>query len=185
MTHPTNRVSSLKHRAHRLVSCLVVIAAALCARADEPTDIALKLIGIDGKPVPLTVKEFRALPRVSVEVPNRQGQMERFTGVPVHQLLAKAKVPQGAELRDEWMRAFVEVEAADEYRVVFSLQEIDPGFTDRVVLLADERDGKPLDKDQGPFQMIVPGEKRRARWVRSVESIRVLDSLWAREAKTP
>ncbi|MFO1003408.1 MAG: hypothetical protein U0936_24000 [Planctomycetaceae bacterium] len=68
------------------------------------------------------------------------------------------------------------VRAKDEYRVVFSLCEFDPVFTDRMILLADEQDGKPLNEENGPFQIIVPGEKRRARWVRQVNRIRVMES---------
>ena len=48
-----------------------------------------------------------------------------------------------------------------------------PGFTDRVILLADRRDGKPLSAREGPFQVIVPGEKKHARWVRQVIRLKV------------
>jgi hypothetical protein len=58
--------------------------------------------------------------------------------------------------------------------VVFALPELDPGFTDRVILLADKGDGHPLDGKEGPFRIIVPGEKRMARWVRQVTILRVL-----------
>ena len=68
------------------------------------------------------------------------------------------------------------MEAADEYRAIFALAELDPGFTDRVIILADTRDGEPLEKYKGPFQIVVPGEKRQARWVRMVKEIRVVDS---------
>jgi hypothetical protein len=49
------------------------------------------------------------------------------------------------------------------YRVVFALAELDPGYTDRVILLADRADGQPLDSKTGPFRIVVPGEKRMAR----------------------
>jgi hypothetical protein len=91
-------------------------------------------------------------------------------------LLDKLKVPKGEAFRGEWMRAFVVVEATDDYRAIFALPELDPGFTDRVVILADTRDGHPLEKYKGPFQVVVPGEKRQARWVRMVKEIRLVDS---------
>jgi hypothetical protein len=54
------------------------------------------------------------------------------------------------------------------HQVVFALSEFDPGFADRVILLADRRDTHPLSAPEGPFRIVVPGEKRHARWVREV-----------------
>jgi hypothetical protein len=66
------------------------------------------------------------------------------------------------------------VEAADKYQVVFALPELDSLFTDRVILLADTCDGKPLPEKNGPLQIIVPDEKRHARWVRQVKSLTIV-----------
>jgi hypothetical protein len=68
---------------------------------------------------------------------------------------------------------YVIVEAADGYQALFALPELDPAFTDRVILLADHRDGQPLDARTGPFQIVVPGEKKHARWVRQVTGLRI------------
>jgi hypothetical protein len=46
-------------------------------------------------------------------------------------------------------------------------------LTDRVVLLADTKDGQPLPTREGPFRIIVPDEKRPARWVRQVRAVTV------------
>lgn len=77
------------------------------------------------------------------------------------------------------MRGVVLVDARDDYRVAFALTEFDPAFTDREILLADRVDGRPLDESTGPWQIVVPGEKRHARWVRMVKTVRVLDAAWA------
>jgi hypothetical protein len=71
------------------------------------------------------------------------------------------------------MRLYVIVEAADGYQAVFALSEFDPDFTDRVIILADRRDGKPLPPPEGPFRLVVAGEKRHARWVRGVTTLDV------------
>ena len=63
------------------------------------------------------------------------------------------------------------IEATDGYRVLFSLAELDPGFTDRVVILADRVSGQPLPASEGPYRLIVPGEKRPARWAGQVTRI--------------
>jgi hypothetical protein len=54
------------------------------------------------------------------------------------------------------------VEAADGYRVVIALPEIDPAFTNKQILLAFLRDGKPLDQKEGPYRIVIPDEKRMA-----------------------
>ena len=47
-----------------------------------------------------------------------------------------------------------------------------PDVHDGTVLVADSLDGKPL-ADDGPLKLIATGEKRPARWVRNLVSIRV------------
>jgi hypothetical protein len=41
------------------------------------------------------------------------------------------------------------------------------------VLLANKRDGKPLDDYAGALCIIVPHEKRNGRWVRQVKSLTI------------
>ena len=66
------------------------------------------------------------------------------------------------------------LEAADDYKVVFALAELDPDFSDRQIILADKRDGKPLDDKQGPWRIVAPGDKRPARWIRQVTSLKIV-----------
>jgi hypothetical protein len=68
---------------------------------------------------------------------------------------------------------YLVVEAADGYRAVFALAEFDPAFTDRVILLADRRDGQALSSRDGPLLIVVPDEKRYARWVQQAIALRV------------
>jgi len=56
---------------------------------------------------------------------------------------------------------------------VFALAELDSELTDRVILLTDTKDGQPLPPNEGSFRVIVPGEKRPARWVRQVRAVTV------------
>ena len=54
--------------------------------------------------------------------------------------------------------------ATDGYRAVFALPGLDHAYTDRIVILADRRDGKPLTEKEGPLRIVVADEKREARW---------------------
>ena len=66
------------------------------------------------------------------------------------------------------------VGAIDGYKVAFALAEIDPAFATREIVLADRRDGKPLDDKEGPLRVVAPGDKRPARWVRQVITLRIV-----------
>ncbi|MGA8310117.1 MAG: hypothetical protein WB755_08820 [Terriglobales bacterium] len=67
------------------------------------------------------------------------------------------------------------IQAADGYRVVIALPELDPAFTDKKVLLVFLRNDKPLDEKEGPYRVVIPDEKRMARWVRQVTKLTIVE----------
>jgi DMSO/TMAO reductase YedYZ molybdopterin-dependent catalytic subunit len=125
------------------------------------------------QPLKLTTPEFARLPRQTVRAKDHEGKEAEFAGVPLVEVLKASGVKFGQDLRGPALATYLVVEAADGYRAVFAMRELDPAFTDRVILLADRRDGKPLGGSAGPLRVIVPGEKRHARWVRRVIGLRV------------
>ena len=127
-------------------------------------------------PFALTTGDIAALPHRSVSVADEKNGNEMYQGVAVVELLRRAGAPLGSELRGPKMRLYVLVKARDGYAAVFALPEFDAGFTDRVILLADRRQGQALGAGEGPLRLIVPGEKRRARWVRQVTDIEVMSA---------
>lgn len=66
-----------------------------------------------------------------------------YEGVWLHEVLKRAGVPQGSELRGKALSSYVVAQAQDGYQVVFSLGELDPAFIDNEILLADTANGKP------------------------------------------
>ena len=68
-------------------------------------------------------------------------------------------------------RSYLLVEAADGYKAVFALPELDPAFTDKKVYLVTKRDSKPLSEKERPFRIVLPDEKRATRWVRQVRTL--------------
>jgi hypothetical protein len=52
---------------------------------------------------------------------------------------------------------------------------LDPDFTNKEVILAYLEDGKPLDDKAGPYRIVIPEEKRMARWVRQVTILKIVD----------
>ena len=94
-------------------------------------------------------------------------------GVALIELLQKAGVTTGAKLRGENLAQDVLISAADGYEVLYALAEIDPEFTDQVILVAIEKDGQPLATGEGPFRIIAPNDKKPALWIREVRAIKV------------
>ncbi len=126
-------------------------------------------------PLVLTAADIKNLPRTKVPVENSGTKKTQvYEGVLVEELLKKVGAPLGSHLSGPAMASYVLVEAADNYRVIYSLAELDSGFQDSSVPLADTLDGAPLAPDQGPFKLVAPHEKRPARWVKMVKSISVV-----------
>lgn len=97
-----------------------------------------------------------------------------YEGVLLRQVLQQASAPQGQQLRGSSLARYLVVEGADGYKVVFSLPELDPAFGNRLVLLADRRDGHALATDEVPLRLVIPDDQRRARWVRKIIRMQVM-----------
>ena len=80
----------------------------------------------------------------------------------------------GDNLRGKELADYVVAEASDGYRVVFSIAELDPGFSNVQVIVATKVDGQPLPAHDGPLRLVVPGDKRPARRVRMLTTISVV-----------
>ncbi|MBX3282468.1 MAG: molybdopterin-dependent oxidoreductase [Acidobacteria bacterium] len=128
-----------------------------------------------GKTITVTRAELTKLGRISLSLKDH-GADANFEGVPLFEVLKLAGVEFGESLRGKRLTTFLLVEAADGYRVVIALPELDSSFTDKRVILADKRDGKPLTAKSGPWQIVVEGDKRAGRWVRQVIKLRILDA---------
>ena len=99
--------------------------------------------------------------------------MVTFEGVLLTDLLAKVATPTGDVFHSTAASYYLVAEGRDGYRAVFAWAELDPSFMDKAVYVVTKRDGKPLSENEGPFELVVPGEKRNARWVRQLSSLRV------------
>lgn len=125
------------------------------------------------KPLTLQAADLKALPHTEVTGKDRDGKEHRYSGVALAELLKKAGATLGGELRGENLMKYVVVKAIDGYEALYVLPELDPDFAERTIILADAVDGAPLPSGVGPYRIVVPGEKKPARWVREVKSIEV------------
>ena len=160
-----------------LISLLGMLAYAVAGRSDPPAPPpALEVINQQGTAFSFTAAELAKMPQKELKVREHGGDEATFKGVLVASVLKEADVTLGDRLRSKALTNHLIVEASDKYRALFSLPEIDPDWTDNVVLLAVSRNGEPLDAAHGPLQLIAPGDKRHSRWVKQVIRLTVRES---------
>ena len=139
----------------------VVVQAWAQAPPSSTPPAALAVNGDVGTTLSLTPADLKSLPRTRVEVKD-DGRTLTYEGVLVGEILKRAGVPLGAELRGDAMATYVVASATDGYQVVFSIGERDPGFTSNDIIVADTIDGKPLFGIRG----------RCASWRRRTDALR-------------
>ncbi|MET0243432.1 MAG: molybdopterin-dependent oxidoreductase [Flavitalea sp.] len=129
----------------------------------KPGSASLKISGEVTKELVFNKDDLRKLDRTTAILKDRDGRDVPYTGVSIQRLLEMAGVTTGKQLRGENLTKYLLVKCADGYEILFSLAELDNGFNDKKVILADESAGKDLPVDRGPFRIVIEGEKVPAR----------------------
>ena len=164
-----------------LALILIALFCAFAASAKEmkktdsapKTETLLRVETENGKFIELKAADLSKLPRREVKGKTHDGAGATFAGTELREILKLAGVKFGKEAKGSHLNSFLVVEAADDYRVVFAMSELEADLTDKVILLADTRDGKPLSKAEGNLRLVVPDEKKQARWVRQVVVLKI------------
>jgi hypothetical protein len=147
---------------------LLLVSATFVAAEDHPPTPPVR-----DQTITVSAGTLAGLPRVKVEAKEHDNPTSTYEGVLLGSILERAGIPRGEKLRGKALRAIVVITASDGYEVVFTLPDTDPAFTDRLIVLADKKDGKPLPEKEGPFHIVAPAEKRPARWIRNVRTIAI------------
>lgn len=156
------------------LACVLILLGSTVASAQTKQSPPILTVGGEVvHPLKLTEADIARLPRQKVTAKDHDGKVAIFEGVALIEFLRMAGVEFGEKLRGKNLALFLVVDAADGYRAVFALPELDLAFIDQTIVLADIKDGKALPASNGPWQIIVPNEKRHARWVRQVVSLTV------------
>ena len=152
-------------------TALIILVA--CASALAQTS-QISVEGLGGKAAVISAQDLKQMPRTLLTVTDPKTKAaQHYEGVLLSTVLAKVGAPTGKTLHGAEFRDYVEVIASDNYRVIFSLAEVDPPTHANQVLIADTLDGKPMESPQGPFKLIAPDDIRPERWVRMITRIRI------------
>ncbi|HVT32914.1 MAG TPA: molybdopterin-dependent oxidoreductase [Rhodanobacteraceae bacterium] len=169
----TSIPSASRRRLALAALALLLACAGASAREAAAAGGGVDIGGEHVKAAHLALADLAKLPHVSVRA-SAHGVEGDWSGVPLIELLKSAGAPSGETLRGPAMALYVRVTASDGYRAVFALAGIDSSIGGETVILADGRNGQPLDDKEGPLRIIAPGDRRPARWVRQVIAIDLL-----------
>ncbi len=133
---------------------------------------ALTVQGLDGKSITLAIADLQKLPPQTIKGAVH-GTPATFEGVRLADVLSKVALPLGEKYHQTCTSYYLLVDAQDGYRAVFAWAELDPAFMEKEIYVVTSRDGKPLSEKEGPFELVVPGEKRPGRWVRQVTALKI------------
>lgn len=165
--------------ARLLRRCLCVLALVswagpgMGAEAARSAAATLAVQGIGQEAIRYSLAELRALPMHKVRAEFARGRSAECEGVRLADILAKSGIAMGQALAGDRLSEYLLVSARDGYTVLFALTELDPEFSDAPVLLCLTLDGAAIPEDSGPLRLVVPRDRRHARWVRQVTGLSV------------
>jgi hypothetical protein len=159
-----------------LLMASLALTVPLYAQADTSSRSVLLTVRGEmiGHPVEMSRADLERFSRRIVSATARDGKVKKFEGFALGEILEKAGVKFGEALHQDAAATYLLAEAADGYRVVFALPELEARTPDRMILIADRQDGNALPAAAGPLQIIALGDKGHGRWVRQVTSLTLI-----------
>lgn len=156
---------------------IVFLSGASAQTKSKPGPKALFTVNGDvARPLRITESDLAKLPRRTVALKDHAGITVTYEGIPLVEITRLARVPYGEDLKGKDMATYVVVKGSDKFRAIFALPELDPTYTDKIVILADKKDNQPLPSDEGPLRIITPDDKRQSRWVKRAVALTVVKS---------
>jgi hypothetical protein len=150
-----------------------LLLAALLTLAATPVlaqDLKVTVAGRDS--VILSAADLKALPRAKATF-TAHGKSITYEGAVLNAALKQAGVVSGDRLMGRYLNQVVTAKGADGFTASYSLGETDPIYRTNPVIIADSKDGQPLDAKEGPYRLVVDGDLRPGRSVRQVVSVEV------------
>lgn len=158
------------------VGARMVVGSSQPPASSSSEPVVLHVGGVGVKATAFSARQLAELPRTRVSIKQQDDSTLVYEGVRADEVLKAAGMTFGQTLRGERLADYLVVEASDGYRAVYALTELDPDFSDRIVLIADRLDAEPLDARTGPLRIVVSDERRHARWVRNVTRLTIESS---------
>ena len=149
---------------------LAAVAAILAANPALAQDLKVTVQGRDT--VVLTPADLKALPRAKATF-TAHGKPITYEGALLNAALKQAGVVSGDRLMGRYLNQVVIAKGSDGFTATYSLGETDPIYRANPVIIADSKDGQPLDAKEGPYRLVVDGDLRPGRSPRMLVSVEV------------
>ena len=153
-----------------LLAALITPLAVWAATPVLAQDLKVTVQGRDS--VVLTPADLKALPRAKATF-TAHGKQITYEGPLLNAALLKAGVVSGDRLMGRYLNQVVVAKGSDGFTASYSLGETDPVYRANPVIVADSKDGQPLDAREGPYRLVVDGDLRPGRSVRALVSVEV------------
>ncbi|WGF86320.1 molybdopterin-dependent oxidoreductase [Marinivivus vitaminiproducens] len=165
--------SGLDRHAARLRVMVAAAGVALALGPGIAYGQTIELRSADGGARTLDRSTLAAMPQAEV-VLDDHGETARYEGVPLVALARLAGAPTGEGMRGAAaLSTILLLRAADGYRVVLAVSDVDPSIRPDGAILALTKDGRDLDAHEGPYRAVIGGDARPARSARQVTAIEV------------
>lgn len=150
-------------------------AIATCTAALPAQQQALELRLPGERTVTLPLTRLRALPSDTVRLVPHHGEPTLYRAATLATVMEAAGLPLDSLRvgRNAWT---IVAEARDNYRVAFTVAEVDPKLGPSRVWLAYETSTGAIPASEGPFRLIVPTDARQARSIHQLVRLRVVDA---------
>ncbi|GAB3105155.1 hypothetical protein GCM10027081_36570 [Cupriavidus yeoncheonensis] len=170
-------------RAVGLALLPALLAACATMPGDDRAPAPLTLAGDVNRPATLSPAQLQALPAITQQVSYAGSggrQTRTYTGASLWPLLDQAGITTNPAVHNDLLSKYVVATGAGNYRAVFSLGELSPGFGNRagLVAYAETIDGssRPLATN-GPLRLTAPGDVRGGRYVSGLTRLEVRSAV--------
>lgn len=170
--------SRIRHTVLALLSSVLLTAISARGGHDSSpeSDYQLAINGEVPTPIMAGASDLSKLKSYSVKAKDHDGKTSTYKGPLLVDVLKLSGMTFGESVRGPRLATYLLVTCRDNYKVILALPEFDPAFTDKLVIVAGLKDGKPLSETEGPLRLIIQGEKRQARWARQMAALTIVNS---------
>ncbi len=168
--------------------CALWLHVAVCAEESAYANFITTTLQVSGhveQPLQLTVAQLAAeftlhqggnFPLICQSGANK-GQLEHFKGVLLRDILTKASII--SREHNELKKIVIIATASDNYKAVFSWNELFNTELGEGVLVFFEKDGLPLNDFEGRIALVSSKDTRtgprHVRWLKQIEVVKITD----------
>lgn len=140
-------------------------------------NLTFSVTGAVSRPTDWTVEELRRKFAGSIRTVEFTLKEKRYAShcLSLLQIVKASSIKTDPDRKNHAVCFAVIVRARDGYSACFSLAELQPDLGGRAAWVALDQDEKPLSPMEGPVKLVVPDDKKPARWVHAITSIVVID----------